>query len=416
MKESRKQIAKMRQVAENFKKFEERTKKGELISEVSKEMHSIPYFLPKDEIVMFQIMVWDSIMANLHRFHPLTSLELEECFLKCELSLPNLSAWNVWFIFFRIGIHRIGASLLILRHREYSVYKNFFCFTPQNAAKEQNLIKHAMFSLVHLTRPRKRNRVLLNDEILECFIRIFDTIFQRAIISKYESMMHQRGKRGLFESASNLEDIIRFAENIIFFILTKRVGKGAKYYRILWKLIWKGLTVFLGNEGMECDEIRIPTFVYALYAMEKRFPEMGIWKFCKNGKKRFGNLKNHLSQFDGYVTSVSKWVRQKKRCKTLGNRKNRKLFARGDLLWDFAKNSKCRGMGGVWKWWKVYENVIALKECHNEKCKRKDVKLRICRRCKAVYYCKKKCQKIDWGRHKKDCFVLCDNFEKGMDA
>ncbi len=71
-----------------------------------------------------------------------------------------------------------------------------------------------------------------------------------------------------------------------------------------------------------------------------------------------------------------------------------------------------KGKGETGKWWTVLENILALKECNNEKCKRKDEKLRICGRCFAVYYCKKKCQKRDWKKHKKDCFAIAENFEK----
>ncbi len=73
-----------------------------------------------------------------------------------------------------------------------------------------------------------------------------------------------------------------------------------------------------------------------------------------------------------------------------------------------------KGKGEKGKWWKVLENILTLKECNNEKCKRKDVELRVCGRCMAVYYCKKKCQKRDWKIHKKYCFAIARNFEEGF--
>ena len=47
------------------------------------------------------------------------------------------------------------------------------------------------------------------------------------------------------------------------------------------------------------------------------------------------------------------------------------------------------------------ENYI---DCMNEKCKKKNVKLRLCKQCKMVYYCSRKCQKHHWKYlHKYQC-------------
>lgn len=57
-----------------------------------------------------------------------------------------------------------------------------------------------------------------------------------------------------------------------------------------------------------------------------------------------------------------------------------------------------------------------MKICDNAKCnkyqckdKHKFQKLKLCKMCKIVRYCSKKCQKIDWSNHKRKCKELAKN-------
>jgi len=53
--------------------------------------------------------------------------------------------------------------------------------------------------------------------------------------------------------------------------------------------------------------------------------------------------------------------------------------------------------------------IISLKICGNGKCKNNNVRLKICKKCRVIYYCSRHCQKISWNNdHKKQCNELCD--------
>eukprot|EP01084_Bolivina_argentea_P029934 55532_1 len=57
------------------------------------------------------------------------------------------------------------------------------------------------------------------------------------------------------------------------------------------------------------------------------------------------------------------------------------------------------------KYYNIMKNVIQLKQCNYIQCNRKDLRLfKVCSRCKSVYYCGKKHQKLDWNsQHRNEC-------------
>ena len=48
---------------------------------------------------------------------------------------------------------------------------------------------------------------------------------------------------------------------------------------------------------------------------------------------------------------------------------------------------------------------LLLHECAAEACG-SDMGLKLCRACRAVYYCSKECQTGAWPQHKPDCLIL----------
>ena len=51
--------------------------------------------------------------------------------------------------------------------------------------------------------------------------------------------------------------------------------------------------------------------------------------------------------------------------------------------------------------------TVSLKKCGNNKCKKKNVKLKICKKCQIITYCSKHCQKISWkNNHRKQCLII----------
>ena len=65
----------------------------------------------------------------------------------------------------------------------------------------------------------------------------------------------------------------------------------------------------------------------------------------------------------------------------------------------------------------IIGNVLMIKQCNWEYCRRKSVKLKRCKKCRSVYYCSKLCQKKDWqlctyGNAKKSHKFVCERLRQ----
>eukprot|EP01083_Nonionella_stella_P123009 370431_1 len=68
------------------------------------------------------------------------------------------------------------------------------------------------------------------------------------------------------------------------------------------------------------------------------------------------------------------------------------------------------------KWFTVMNNVIKLKQCNYIRCNRKDLKqLKACERCKSVFYCCRRHQKMDWNtEHRIYCTYSAERMYYGF--
>eukprot|EP01084_Bolivina_argentea_P042399 78177_1 len=88
--------------------------------------------------------------------------------------------------------------------------------------------------------------------------------------------------------------------------------------------------------------------------------------------------------------------------------------------WHLKKSGNRRKNHKIWKnifkWnyyykdlksYNVLKNICMMKECNYSKCRKKNIKLKKCCKCKSVYYCCITHQKIDWNiKHRKQCQLL----------
>ncbi len=194
---------------------------------------------------------------------------------------------------------------------------------------------------------------------------------------------------------------------------------------MLWKVCCKGMAIFLRLEEMGIFEKGVKLtlkndhiqhfkapFLAGMSFIHKMFPKCGIRKLLESR-----NIHPTLDEADRYFALYMHLQRPSEREEipakieetAIASKSNYNQLNPQEFLSTYDGGKDGRGT-----WLQVLENVIAIKECNNPKCKRKDLKLRICGRCFGVYYCKKKCQKRDWKSHKKDCFILAKNFEEGF--
>ncbi len=264
-----------------------------------------------------------------------------------------------------------------------------------------------MFILCELTFPWRQPD--FNDDILDSFIRMFDMAYRGIENSRFEMEKKKENEEGIWSNVNSSRNFINVARNFIWIfaekieeeLSEKRKSRNLlKYYRFLWKVAVKGMRIYVrSNPGKE-----MPSFFLGMDIMDRKYPKCGIRAFCKSR-----NIVNRLEKARREYSRVYEKFIYDYVSYTTAQLRNDVNFKSAEKLLSNYKEMNKNGDGG--KWWKVLENIVAIKECNYVKCQRKDVKLRICARCLAVYYCERKCQKKDWKMHKKDCFAILRNFE-----
>ncbi len=81
-REAEYRILKMERIIKTLEKFEKQMKSSNL-SEIAEEMHSLPRFLHKNELIFFQIWSYFILLTLVQRNEPMFSIKTVKCFQKC---------------------------------------------------------------------------------------------------------------------------------------------------------------------------------------------------------------------------------------------------------------------------------------------------------------------------------------------
>ena len=192
-------------------------------------------------------------------------------------------------------------------------------------------------------------------------------------------------------------------------------------FKMSLTLIYKNMKINGINFGLlsncVCNRYELRYYLLCLYFINANWDE-----FEKHSKKRRKMLHNHRRMRNNHnQNTFVKQMKVDKIAKDIFNNKNYQLFnyycgltkkQRRQVVMSNQTKIDCLQMCLKEKtkesqilevlscnWVKnriILSNIVSIKQCNWKHCHRKDVILKLCKKCRSVYYCSKLCQKKDW--------------------